>query len=694
MHTQKPLCILLAALPLALWAADDTTANEILVRGTRLNSTDERTLASSDSTQLFADRPGYAASAAGGVSALPSLRGLADDRIKVLIDGAESTAACGNHMNAPLSYVSPSQIGSARLAPGISPVSVGGDNIAGVIAIASAPPTFATGGSVRSAGALSLQSRSVDHGVAANASASLASDWLSLAYSGATSHADSYKDGRGDKILDTLYKATNQSLTLAAKAVGGLWTLKAGEQYIPYQGFPNEHMDMIHNRSSFGNLAYEAGFDWGKLAARAYWQQVKHEMGFFSDERMGMMPMNTSGRDDGYRLQAELPAAEGVLRLGHELHRTHLDDWWPAVNDPMMMSMKGPNPYVNINDGRRDRVAVYGEWEGHLAAGWSGLVGLRDESVHTDAGTVHGYGCGMMCGKDDLAAKVFNGADRSKRDNNLDLTLVARFEAGSGASYEIGLAQKTRSPNLYERYSWGRGTMAMTMIGWFGDGNGYVGDINLKPEVAHTLSATADWHAADLRAWRITATPFYTKVKDFIDVDTVGSFSPMMDMGMAPTNALLRFANHDATLYGINLAGNAQLWSSAGGGTGAIKAKLDWTRGKRDDGGDLYHIMPLNAVIALTHSLGAWSSEVQLQAVARKSRVDARRFENVTGGYGLLNLSGKYQLSRNADIQAGVRNLFNRQYALPLGGVNLAAAIPAPLVGQGRSLDVGVNLRF
>jgi hypothetical protein len=46
--------------------------------------------------------------------------------------------------------------------------------------------------------------------------------------------------------------------------------------------------------------------------------------------------------------------------------------------------------------------------------------------------------------------------------------------------------------------------MAMTMTNWFGDGNGYVGNIDLKPEVAHTLSATADWHSEDSegRWWR------------------------------------------------------------------------------------------------------------------------------------------------------------------------------------------------
>ena len=31
------------------------------------------------------------------------------------------------------------------------------------------------------------------------------------------------------------------------------------------------------------------------------------------------------------------------------------------------------------------------------------------------------------------------------------------------------------------------------MIGWFGDGNGYVGNLNLKPETAHTISVTGQW---------------------------------------------------------------------------------------------------------------------------------------------------------------------------------------------------------
>ena len=35
------------------------------------------------------------------------------------------------------------------------------------------------------------------------------------------------------------------------------------------------------------------------------------------------------------------------------------------------------------------------------------------------------------------------------------------------------------------------------MVNWFGDGNGYVGNLDLEPEQANTVSATFDWHATD-----------------------------------------------------------------------------------------------------------------------------------------------------------------------------------------------------
>ena len=96
------------------------------------------------------------------------------------------------------------------------------------------------------------------------------------------------------------------------------------------------------------------------------------------------------------------------------------------------------------------------------------------------------------------------------------MTALARYQYSDQLDIEMGLARKVRSPNLYERYTWSSWAMAATMNNFVGDGNGYVGDVNLEPETAYTLSTTFDWHAAD-RSWNVTATPFYTHVDNYID---------------------------------------------------------------------------------------------------------------------------------------------------------------------------------
>ena len=91
-----------------------------------------------------------------------------------------------------------------------------------------------------------------------------------------------------------------------------------------------------------------------------------------------------------------------------------------------------------------------------------------------------------MANPDAPAAAAFNAQNRSRTMVNFDMTALARYQPNDVSKYEFGYSRKTRSPNLYERYTWAPGAMAMSMNNWFGDANGYMGNINLKPEVAHT----------------------------------------------------------------------------------------------------------------------------------------------------------------------------------------------------------------
>lgn len=639
---------------------------------------------------------------AGGVAKLPVLRGLNDDRVKLLIDGVETTSACANHMNPALSYVNTVDVEVSNVMAGITPVSMGGDSIAGTIVIKSAPPLYAaTPDTIVSAGYVDTFYGSNDRQSALNFKGSIASDAVYVAYNGHTEHAQSYNDGNGNKVLDTLYRTENHSVTVALRGPTEELILKASQQKVPYQGFANQYMDMTGNNSNSVNLNYVRTFNWGQLDSRFSWQDVGHTMGFFTDEKTGSMPMNTVSKEGSYSFKIELPlTAAHTLNIGHEYHDFTLDDWWPAVSGSMMM---GPNDFINMDDAYKTRVALFAESIYLIDAHWRLLGGIRYEHVETNAGRVQPYSTnvgGMQPNLDAGAAAAFNAAERRRQDNNIDITVLGRYQPTQGYSAELGYARKTRTPNLYERYSWGQNTMAMTMIGWFGDGNGYVGDINLQPEIAHTLGFTLTWSSAEAERWSVSVAPYYTYIDDYIDVKTLGYFNPRMAMDV--TRSRLQFTNQDAEIIGADLQGSHALWENTTFGVGRISTKIAYTRGQRTAGdeSDLYQIMPLQISTTLKQSKGNWHNSLVLDWVDQKTNVDTLRHENTTASYFLVNLDT--QLTLNAwTFNVSINNVLDKSYQLPLGGVSIAqwnannrVTQLEQLAGKGRSINVGVRFAF
>jgi iron complex outermembrane receptor protein len=708
--------------------------------------------ATSDTASLLRDVPGVSLYGAGGVSSLPSIRGLADDRLRIKVDGMDLIAACPNHMNSPLSYIDPTAVATATVYAGISPVSAGGDSIGGSILVESAAPVFAPAGQgTLLQGEAGAYYRSNGNAFGGNLAATVASEQVSLSYTASYAQADNYKAGDDfkdygftgrvghtlplDEVGSTAYEAINQALNLAWKNGGNLFEFKYGRQDIPYENYPNQRMDMTDNVSDQFNLAWTGRQDWGTLKARAYHEHTQHEMDFGDDKRFwygpasggnnppggngtdcsGLpagigpscaagMPMYTDGKNSGLNLHAEIPlAGRDILRVGAEYQAYRLDDWWTPSGAGMW-----PYTFLNINDGQRDRYAVFGEWEGRINPQWTSLVGVRHETVKMDADDVHGYnldtfptsGAGGM-GNQTTDAVAFNTADHSRTDHNWDLSALARYTPEATQTYEIGVAQKTRSPNLYERYTWSTWQMAALMNNFVGDGNGYVGNLNLEPEVARTLSLTADWHDAGQETWGVKLTPYYTHVQDYIDAVRLPGQTVTTNF------VLLQYANQSARLYGVDLSGHALVARGTGYGDFTAKGVVSYTRGEnRDTGDNLYNIMPLNMKLALTQTFGAWRNTVEGEFVARKSDVSSVRNEMETAGYGLVNLRSRYEMKRYS-LDFGVENLFDRFYSLPLGGAYVGQGttmtnppLPnypqwgTPVPGPGRSLYAGMNVKF
>ena len=749
---RKKLCLcVLGSLSCCMQSvlADDLTMESITVEaraesgvlpgGSRVDAAVIRMLrsATSDTASLLRDVPGLNLNATGGVSSLPSIRGLADDRLRIKVDGMDLIASCPNHMNPPLSYVDPSNVGEIQVFAGISPVSVGGDSIGGTIQLETLAPEFAAPGEKDIIkGELGAFYRGNNDAYGGNATATYASERVSIRYSGSWSRADNYSAGGNfktstatdrsghelalDEVGSSAYETGNHTLGLAVKEGRHLFEADIGYQNMPEQLYPNQRMDLLDNEQLRINLGWTGEFAWAELQAGLYHETVDHFMDFGPDKRfwygpqsqapaasgVGVpcapvgfmtcaagMPMYSESETTGGAFEVNVDLASGaLLRLGAEFQRYRLDDYWEPSGAGMW-----PGTFLNINDGERDRSALFAEWESQLDSQWLVLLGARYERLTADAHAVHGYKASPPAPGNQIAeAAIFNASDRKQTDNNWDFTALARYRYSDSLDIEFGAARKVRSPNLYERYTWSSWGMASLMNNFVGDGNGYVGDPALEPEKAHTFSASLDWHAPD-RRWQLKAEPYVTRVDDYIDAVAfdpanfrVGAFS------------VLQYANQAARLYGIDLSGQMQLLSNAWGDWG-LKGQLNYTRGEnRDTGDDLYNMMPLNGRLTLTHRYAGWDNAVEWQIVASKDGGSDVRNEIDTPGYGLLNLRASYSWQR-VRLDFGAENLLDKRYYLPTGGAYTGQGSTMRLTGvdwgvgvpgMGRSVYTGVSVNF
>lgn len=723
------------------------TMDEVEVKASKIESTDSsmgattlsqdelaaKRTSTSDTAQLLEDVPGVSLMGAGGISSLPIIHGMADDRLNIQVNGMGLMPACPNHMNSPLSYIDPTSVDSIKVYAGVTPVSVGGDSIGGSILVNSAVPKFARSGEgVLLSGALGTFSRSNNNSRGGNIQATIATENINLTYTASTVDSDNYHAGKdfhkagpatigarwldADEVGSSAFRSTNRDLGLAFRHQNHLLQFNYGEQDVPYEGFPNQRMDLTNNKSTIFNLSYKGNFAWGDLEARVYRQKITHAMDMGPDRVFGevfdpltnktyqvsIMPMLTDSKVLGSKLQANLlPTDTDTVRLGMETQYYTLYDWWPAVGGSM-----GPNSFWNIDYGTRNKTGVFAEWESKWTPVWTTLFGIRGERVVADAGPVQGYNGNLDWLTD---SQAFNASKHKSVFDSIDLTALFRYEPDEKQSFDFGYARKSRAPSLYQLYPWSTNEMAMTMNNFSGDGGGYIGNQKLKPEVAHTLTVSGDWHDATREKWNVRATAYYTYIEDYMSAERCrltncpGIFAPDF-LTVGGKFVALQYINTTAQIYGLDLSGSMYLGSIDGVGSFTAKGLLNYLRGKETTTGDnLFNMMPLNGKVALVHRLGGWSNTVEVQMVAPKKRVSQVRNEVAAEGYGLLNLRTSAQLNKHIRLDLALENVFNRFYQHPLGGAYVGQGRTMYLdsmqwgnyvPGTGRSFNAALNVNF
>jgi iron complex outermembrane receptor protein len=104
----------------------------------------------------------------------------------------------------------------------------------------------------------------------------------------------------------------------------------------------------------------------------------------------------------------------------------------------------------------------------------------------------------------------------------------------------------------------------------------------------------------------------------------------------------LEFTNLKAEFYGFDVAYGVDLPFDL-----KLGGILSWVRGKRRDiNDDLYRVAPLRGRSTLSYHRESWSVSIEGVYAARQNHVSKTNSETKTGGYGIANLFGRWEVSK------------------------------------------------
>jgi iron complex outermembrane receptor protein len=626
-----------------------------------------------DSAALLGSVPGAAVVRNGSQTGIVQLRGLFGDRVNVLVDGMDITPACPNHMDPPLHYITAAGLASLEVIAGISPVSMGGDSIAGSVIAKSAAPRFGSTDQMEAFGSLSASASSANHGTQGRLNVGTANQQVSLGYTGETQSGDDLKFP-GGTVRASGYELTKHDLTLGTKVAGGTLRLDLGRHESRDAGTPALPMDMVKDNADKIALSYLGELSFGTLEARIYQHDIDHLMDNYSlrGQTTGMQAPATS-KDTGYQLNLSVPSGSHTYRVGMEYLTNDFDVYSQSS------SLAAATIKDNIRHASRDRLGVFGEWEAKLSPQWKTLLGLRSDTVKSDAAAVTRLGMAPSAMVQADAAR-FNAASRNRTDHNWDLAAQAVYSASATSDYEFGIARKTRSPNLMERYVWSPNNATAGLA----DGRTYLGNLDLKPEVSHQFSVAADWRGTD---WQVKPGVFYNRVNDYIQGTSTGRKD-------GADKVVLQYNNIDAELYGLDLS-----WQYQAATALTLSGNLAYVRGKnRTTADNLYRIAPLQAIVNADYKTGPWTHRAEWHLAAAQTDVSSFNGETATAGYGLLHARTQYAVQKNLNVHFGIENLLDKTYAEHLSGINRVSgsdvALGARLPGAGRFAYVALDYTF
>lgn len=644
--------------------SSSATRDVIIVSGIRgANTTvmtvkpDAAPLEGADITRLTARLPGAARIGNGELSGQMSYRGLFGERLNLRVDGQRFASGGPNLMDPVFHYAPGSLIAAVVVDRGVSPVSEGPGLAGGADAIFK-KVDYAQGSSPEFHYDLTLSARSINDsystgGVAGGATKNWRVNLLGAYEKGEDTNFP------GGTIAGTEFERGVYGLSAGRKFGGGEVTLDLRHQDTGPSGNPPFPMDIRYFETDFARLGLTGDLGSLTLSAALHYTDVAHAMNNFdlrpAPPAMLMRETYAAAETVGGEVSVGGKAFAGDFEIGFDAEQAYHD---VTITNPMNADFfVTPFPGITMV-----RAGGFAEWTGPLGP-LEGELGLRIDRHRFEAGEAV-TGPALPAGPQ-MIAGMFNARDRQGEETTFDGVIRLWTPEVNGFSWRTTLAHKTHLPGYIQRYGW----LPINASGGLADGNIYVGDLDLAPEIAWIAEAGFDYSAQKAYA---RPTIYYRRIDDYIQGtpfdDTPGVLNTPQEMiaNMNGDPTPLIWANVDAELYGADLD-----WGYDFEGPLRLDGVVSYVRGKRRDIDDnLYRVSPPSALAALTWEEARWSASLEARGVASQKEASFTNSEEETPGYMLLNLYADWDVAEGIGLSAGVENLLDKQYRDHLAGYN------------------------
>lgn len=666
----------------------------------------------SDANSLMSRVPGGANNFNGPLSGQLQYRGLFGPRVGASIDGAALQAGGPNWMDSPLHYAPAGLVESFGFSRGITSIA-GGMGIGGNARVILKGSEFSDA-TPSIGGSLNVAGHSVDSGYNASGVVSAANSAHRAHLRFARDDGDDAEFGDGT-IKGTAYERDYYGVGYGFKWGRHNFSIDYTHVDTGETGNPTLPLDLKFFNTDIVNAAIGSRIGEVEFKLRVFYSDIDHQMDNFSQRQtpdFSSLPLppfvgvdrrsvDATAETLGFNFSAEYEALGGTVTTGVDLR---FDEHDATVRDPDV-----PMFFVdNISGAENDVLSVFAEWRGHVNERLTLELGARYIRTELESDKVDAQPAqfadlnpglcmpGAMPVPPPCAVRAlrnrFNSADLNRTENEYEWLLRFDYRLTSQLNAELAFARKTRAPSYIERFLW----IPLEVNAGLGDGNNYVGRLDLDPEVAHKIEFGLDWRSAD---YYLAPRVFYHRLDEFIQGEAIAMTPASMPVIGVSRNANgdatpLQFTNVDAEMYGFDVLAGVQLPAAF-----RLDSRFSYVRGKRRDIDDnLFRIAPPTLSLTFAYERPNWFMQLETLMLARQDHIsqvltndpaNPNNSNAETPGAILLNLRGQYRLNERIRANFGIDNLLDKSYRNHLAGFNRSLGSDVP---QGQRLPgYGIN---